>query len=480
VLKKALIVLAVVAIVMTGISFSIFSDQLAVAVPQSKIHFTKTVSSSVDPAEGTSQFVLVLAPNKGSLYTGTMTYTANQPVKAVILHDLVKEESKGQPTWSVDGNTIYSVTTMEPEKSSGSFQFTGAAVGFQSASSFTITTSVDGWIRGQPTEVIMRTLEIKEQSFVLPESHVKVTIPMHVGFFGKESIHYIVTDSSNQTMAEKISDKQGSSIRFTPKLRWAPASSYDTLYVFTNGVKGDGIYGFQGEVFTSTPSQREYSSLQSVSLVSWKTGQKAQVLYSAEEVQKEQRAGRIEIKDGNTILNAPQIAWPGGQLLLKNATQINNDTQFDGGQVTEINKDSKTVTFIAHRGWGQDGRTIHYIVTDATPAGPAQLIGVPVASKLAKALEAQVFSEMYQFKNGIKGTGPLGFQQNIIGVKDDASYVPLCRVSVVEWKDSKSSFILQTVADINNKKSEGSVFVTLARPLSSDYVLNCPLVKIQN
>lgn len=479
-MKKALVFLVVAAIVVTGISFSIISDQLAVAVPQSKIHFTKTVSSSVDPAGGTGQFVLVLAPNKGSLYTGTITYTASQQVKAVILHDLTKEESQGQPTWSADGNTIYSVTTMEPERNSGSFQFTGAAIGFQSDNPFTITASVDGWIRGQPTEVIMKTIEIKDQSFILPESHVKVSIPMHVGFFGKESVYYIVTDSSNQTMAEKVSDKQGSSIRFTPKLRWAPVSSYDTVYSFTNGVKGDGIYGFQGEVFTNTPSQTEYSPLKSVSLVSWKTGQKAQVLYSADEVQKELRAGRIEIKDGNTILNAPQIAWPGGQLLLKNATQINNDTQFDGGQITEINKDSKTVTFIAHRGWGQDGKTIHYIVTDATPVGPAKLIGVPVASKLANALEAQVFSEMYQFKNGIKGTGQLGFQQNVIGVKDDSSYVPLCRVSVVEWKDSKSSFILQTVADINKKKSEGSVFVTLARPLSNDYVLNCPLVNIPN
>ena len=31
-----------------------------------------------------------------------------------------------------------------------------------------------------------------------------------------------------------------------------------------------------------------------------------------------------------------------------------------------------TVTFVAHRGWGHDGRTIYYIVTDATPSGPAE------------------------------------------------------------------------------------------------------------
>ena len=47
------------------------------------------------------------------------------------------------------------------------------------------------------------------------------------------------------------------------------------LYIFKNGVKGDGIYGFQNEVFSSTPSQEsEYSALNSVIEVTWKVGQK--------------------------------------------------------------------------------------------------------------------------------------------------------------------------------------------------------------
>ncbi|MEM3089811.1 MAG: hypothetical protein QXY22_04500, partial [Candidatus Nitrosotenuis sp.] len=202
---------------------------------------------------------------------------------------------------------------------------------------------------------------------------------------------------------------------------------------------------------------------------------KAQILDSADEVLKAQKAGRITIANSNITINAPQVAWPGGQLLLKNATQI-NDAPYDNGQVVEINKDSKKVVFVAHRAWGLDGRAIYYIIPDATPAGPAQAIGVPTVPKLANALSAQVFSDMYQFKNGIKGTGPLGFQQSVLDVITDQSYVPLCRVSIVEWNNAKDASVLETVADINNKKSEGSIHVTLARPLSSDYVMNCPLV----
>lgn len=477
-MKKVLIVFVLVAVSVAAISFSVFSDQLAVAVPQSKVHFTKTITSSIDPATGNDQFVLVLAPNKGSLYTGSLTYAANGEVQVIVLHDLVKDDLRGQPVWSADDITTYGISVLEPAKNADSLQFTGAAVGFRSKDPFTVTVSVDGWIRGQPTEVIMQTLETKEQSFVLPQSRAKVTIPMHVGFFGKDSVYYIITDSSNQTVAVKISDKQGSDVRFTPKLRWTPGAAQDTVYAFTNGIRGDGIYGFQGEVFTSTPSQSDYSPLRTLSLISWKTGQNPRVLDSAEEIRKAQSDGRIEITNANAILNVPQIVWPKGQLLLKNVTQINNNTPFESGQVTSINKESKEVTFVAHRAWGTDGRAIYHIITDVVPTGPAGLIGVPSVPRLSNALAANVFADMYQFKNGIKGTGPLGFQQSVINVRDDQGYVPLCRVYVVEWKDPKTASILETVSDINSKKADGSVHVTLARPLSEDYVVNCPIVNL--
>ena len=49
---------------------------------------------------------------------------------------------------------------------------------------------------------------------------------------------------------------------------------------------------------------------------------------------------------------------------------------YGGGQITEINSEEMTVTFVAHRGWGPDGKTIYYIVTDATSTGPAEMMGV--------------------------------------------------------------------------------------------------------
>jgi len=168
--------------------------------------------------------------------------------------------------------------------------------------------------------------------------------------------------------------------------------------------------------------------------------------------------------------------WPGGQLFIRNETTKSSEI-FEKGQVVGIDKDAKQVTFVAHRGWGIDGRIIYYIIPDATPKGPADLMGVPASQKLASVLSGVAFADMYQFKNGFKGSGQLGFQASVISSKLDESYVPVCRVSIVEWKEPSSALILETVSDINKKKSDGSLFVTLARPLSDDHVVNCPLIE---
>lgn len=480
-MKKLAIISAIISVVLIVALLSLLSDEFAVAKPQSKIQFTKTIASSQDPGIGHDnyQFALVLSPNRNSLYTGTLTYTSNEPVEIVVLHEIDKADVRGQPTWTVDDNTVYGMSVIEPPINARSFDFTGAALAFRSKEPFTVTVSIDGWIRGQPTDVIVQKLEIKERTFSLPESQVSVTIPMRVGLFDKEPVYYILTDASNKTLADKITEKQNWRVQFTPKMRWAPSSSQDTMYAFTNGMKGDGIFGFQGEVFSSIPSQPEtYSPLRSLIIVSWKAGQNPQVLNSVQDILKAADEGRVKIASTNVTINAPQITWPDGQLFIRNNTNVNTDT-FEKGQVLEINKDAKKVTFVAHRGWGTDGRTIYYIIPDATPKGPADLIGVPDSPKLANVLSKATFADMYQFKNGFKGPGELGFQASVITSNLDEGYVPICRVSIVEWREPASSSILENLADINSEKSKGNIIVTLARPLSNDHVINCPFIELK-
>ena len=114
------------------------------------------------------------------------------------------------------------------------------------------------------------------------------------------------------------------------------------------------------------------------------------------------------------LLNTPQIVWPEGQMQVRSDSSITDNMPYGGGQITEINTEEMTVTFVAHRGWGPDGRTIYYIVTDATPSGPAQTMGVVSSPSSSNLITSSAAVDLFQFKNGITGTGPLGFNQELL------------------------------------------------------------------
>jgi hypothetical protein len=72
-----------------------------------------------------------------------------------------------------------------------------------------------------------------------------------------------------------------------------------------------------------------------------------------------------------------------------------------GLEVLNIDTKNMVVTMVSHRGWGPDGRTVYYIVTDATPKMPADMMGVahvPAEEKLASTL---VTVDLFQFMNEI-------------------------------------------------------------------------------
>ena len=135
------------------------------------------------------------------------------------------------------------------------------------------------------------------------------------------------------------------------------------------------------------------------------------------------------------------------------------------------------VTFIAHRGWGPDGRTIYYIVTDATPSGPAGMMGVVSAPTSASLIANSAAVDLYQFKNGMTGTGPLGFQPGIAaGAPGDANYSPMWRIFMIGWDNPENAQLLETIDDVNAYKKAGLIDIGIARPMDSDHIVNCPFI----
>ncbi len=460
------------------------SDQFANAGSTKKIHFTQTITSSQDPGIGheSHQLAVILSPNEGTLYDGSMTFSASEPIQIVVLHEINANDAKGQPTWTVDGKTVYGLSLIDTGKKADSFEFTGAGLALHSPNSkeFTTTVSVDGWIRGQPPEVIMQKIAVQKEvpSSLLSRTNVPATIPMHMGFYNGESLFYIVTDSSEKEYSKKISEKQEWKVEFSPPLSKIPETSLQKIYVFTNGVQGDGFYGFQGEVFSSTPSQEsQYNALNSVTEVTWKKGQNMILLESVDDIIKAHEGGRIEFDETGIVLNTPQIIWPDGQMKIRDDKEITDELPYDGGQITEINKEEMTVTFVAHRGWGPDGRTIYYIVTDATPSATAEMMGVVYSPTSSNLITSEASVDLFQFQNGIKGSGPLGFQPSIASAAPgDENYSPMWRIYTVEWNDQESSKILESKSDIDSFKKDKKIMISIARPMNSEHIVNCPFI----
>ncbi len=128
-MKKIIIIIAIAIVITSIIAIPSFTEQFVDAKSLKKIHFTQTISSSQDPGKGheSHQIAIILSPNEGTLYDGSFTYTASEPVKVAILHEILTEQAKGQPTWTVDGKTMYGLSVIEPELNSGTLEFTGAA-----------------------------------------------------------------------------------------------------------------------------------------------------------------------------------------------------------------------------------------------------------------------------------------------------------------------------------------------------------------
>jgi len=312
----------------------------------------------------------------------------------------------------------------------------------------------------------------------LSRANVPATIPMHQGYYNGEAVYYIITDSSDPTHADIITENQGWKVELAPLLANAPDAALSTTYMFTNGVSGDGVHGFQGEVLTSTPAQADvYSALASHVHVTWDDASTPFKLDSEDAIMDAADQGLVTLTELDVVLNMPQIVWPEGQMPVKEDKTLTDETPYGGGQVLDIDMEEMTVTFIAHRGWGPDGRTVYYIVTDATPVGPANMMGVTDAPTSAALIANSAAVDLFQFMNGIKGSGPLGFQAGIAAsAPGDSNYSPMWRIFMIGWDDPASASLLETKGDIDFYQQEGKITVNLARPMDADHIVNCPFI----
>jgi hypothetical protein len=132
------------------------------------------------------------------------------------------------------------------------------------------------------------------------------------GFYRGGEVRFIHTEASDPQVASMLTQMMGPQVVLVPAVAQAPQSLLADVYVFTNGVKGNGPFGFQADVFDSVPGDPGYSPLRAVNLVTWNPGAAARELRSTEEVKAAESKGEVTVTRPGAVVNMPMLAWPGG------------------------------------------------------------------------------------------------------------------------------------------------------------------------
>ncbi len=310
----------------------------------------------------------------------------------------------------------------------------------------------------------------------LSRTNVPIDIPLLRGYENGNDIYFIATDVSDEKTAAEATNMTGFQVNYAPVLAETPETARAQAYAFTNGIAGDGPFGFQVPVVNGKPGDEGYSPLWQINLVTWGDTATPRELTSVEEVTAAEQNGELSINQTDIIANHPAIQWQNGSLMIReDANSINDDTPYIGGQVLDIDTENMIVTMVAHRGWGPDGKTIYYIVTDATPDMPANMMGVSYVPANEQLVGSPAAPGLFQFMNGINGSGPMGFQAGIgESAPGDQNYSPMWFISFIEWNDPSQARILETTSDVAAMTQAGSVTVTPA--MNGTHVVNCPFI----
>jgi len=133
------------------------------------------------------------------------------------------------------------------------------------------------------------------------------------GLYNGREIQFIHTEASDLQVADMLTRMMGPKVLVVPSLARVPTDLLADVYVFGNGVKGDGPFGFQLDVFDSVPGDPRYTPLRSVMLVSWNDRVSPRVLGSVDAIRAAVDRGEVTVRRPGVVVNMPILIWPGGR-----------------------------------------------------------------------------------------------------------------------------------------------------------------------
>ena len=133
--------------------------------------------------------------------------------------------------------------------------------------------------------------------------HMQVTFVAHRGFAPDGStIYYIATDASVKKVADDLGvvyvNKTGPTLK---------SGSSSDLYVFTNGIKGNGPMGYQASIASTNAGDEAYSPLWRIQTVTWENPAQAQFLTSLDEITEHAKQGHLKTEVAGVVVNCPFV-----------------------------------------------------------------------------------------------------------------------------------------------------------------------------
>lgn len=124
-----------------------------------------------------------------------------------------------------------------------------------------------------------------------------------------------------------------------------------------------------------------------------------------------------------------------------------------------------------------DGQEIRFIHTEVSDPGVAEVLTkmmdspVLVVPALAQTPDA-LLANVYVFKNGVEGMGPLGFQPDVFdNPPGSEGYSPLRKIIFVTWKDGSKARELKSLTEVLELEQTGEIALEV-----SNVVVNMPFV----
>ncbi|GEM_PF-311778 len=293
-------------------------------------------------------------------------------------------------------------------------------------------------------------------------ANLPLAIPLEMGLYDKKDVFFITPEVSDKQLAEHLSNLTKFPVTYAPALAYTPANqALGNIYIFKNGIKGAGAMGFQPDVFDSIPGDSAYTPLWRVNFVEWKTsGPNATnptVLGSDDATLNAASNGQVTITPTGIVRNCPIIQWggnkdntisPGHMMVRADRTTVDN-MSYQGGQLLNIDTGAMQATFLAHRTFGPDGSAIYRIILDASVNDTASRMGIIYTNNTAAVAQSNASSDIFQFTNGIRGTGTNGWQPDIGSTSPgDMDYSPIEKVKQVSWTDPSKAVLLQSTQDL--------------------------------